>query len=87
MICCNEYTDLGCINACEPLFLGEASEQGTYIILLEFNEVVTKYEKLLDIGDPLSFDVEMNENYKYTGKFITPSNVETCFKFTSKIYL
>lgn len=87
MICCEEYIDLGCLNACEPLLFGEAEQDGTYTILLEFNETITKYENDFEIGDVLSFDVNINENYKYVGKFIFPNGTETCFKFTSKLYV
>jgi hypothetical protein len=87
MICCEEYIDLGCFNSCQPLNFGEAIVDGIYTILLEFNEVVTKYDKTFELGEDLLFDIEINENYRYVGKLIMPNNTEFCFKFKSKIYL
>lgn len=87
MICCENYEELGCLNSCEPLNLGIADENGTYTLLLEFNEVVTKYDVDFSIGDELIFEVVINENYKYVAKLISPSKDETCFKFTSKTFV
>lgn len=83
MICCGSYTELECVSACEPLNLGTATADGDYVLLLGFNDSVVKYTQSFLDGDPLVFNVALNENYAYTAKRINPSGAEACFKFNT----
>lgn len=87
MICCAEYEDLGCLNSCEPLYFGVSTMDGDYELLLEYNDTITSYSITIEANEPLIFDVNINENYAYTGKLIAPDDSFQCYKFKSKIYV
>jgi len=87
MICCDTYIDLGCLNSCAPLNFGLATIDGTYTLLLEYNEAVSFYELSVSIGDSLEFDAKLNESYFYTAKLIDPNDDFICYKFKTKIYV
>jgi len=84
MICCSSYDDLGCLNACDPIDFGTASEDGTYKLLLGFNDNVVEFTVDLLTGANLVFDtLKLNENYYYTAKLILPSGSSSCYKFST----
>jgi hypothetical protein len=87
MICCENTESLGCLNSCAPLNLGVATIDGTYTLLLEYNEAISNYQVEFVVGNDLIFEVPLNESYFYTAKLIAPDDSFVCFEFKTKIYI
>lgn len=89
MICCNTYTDLGCLNSCDPIKFGTTTQTGTYKLDLSFNNITyTKSQTFTSIGSNIIFnDVILNENYYYLARVTFPDNTYICYKFKTKINL
>jgi hypothetical protein len=83
-VCCFSYTQLGCINACDPITLGTAPADGDYILEISFNDHIQVYQKHFLFFEPLEFDIPLNENANYKAKVILPHATSyMCYQFTT----
>ena len=82
-VCCSGYTDLGCVNACDPITLGTAPADGDYILEISFSDHVQIYQKHFLWGDNLEFDIPLNENASYKAKVSKPAGSFICYRFTT----
>ena len=83
-VCCSGYTDLGCVNACDPITLGTAPADGDYILQISFNDHIQIYQKYFYWFQPLVFDIPLNENANYKAKVIMPNaTYDLCYQFTT----
>lgn len=87
MICCGTSANLGCINPCLPFDFGPNQMSGTYVFELGFDEGIKRYEIELLLNEPIIFHVDMNENYHYTARLISPNGDIMCYRFKTQIYV
>ena len=80
-VCCSGYTDLGCVNACDPITFGNAPADGDYILQISFNDHIQIYQKHFLFFEPLEFDIPLNENAYYKAKVSIPAGSFLCYKF------
>jgi len=85
-LCCNIYTNLGCVDSCEPLVIGDKLEVGDYTAYLDFNGGLQKFTLTGGVPGPLILDAAFNENYLYHLKVYLPNGTLLgCYKFQTKL--
>lgn len=87
MKCCTNIISLGCFNVCEDIDTGlVASEDGTHIIEIKFNNIMIKKEVDLLIGDPFLLPkMYLNENAELIISIKQPSGyLEDCYSIYTK---
>lgn len=64
MSCCSTFIDLGCIDSCSTITLGDTYTQtGLHTIEMSFNNFVLKKTVSVTVGDAIVFDLSyVNED-------------------------
>ncbi len=85
-LCCNIYTNLGCVDSCEPLTIAVAGVTGDYTAYLDFNGGLQKFIIPGVQTEDLILDTPFNENYLYHLKVYLPDGTLLgCYKFQTKL--
>lgn len=85
-LCCNIYTNLGCVDSCEPLTIGTATVTGDYTAYLQFGIGMQKFTIEGVATESLILYTEFNENYLYKLKVYLPNgDLLGCYKFQTKL--
>ncbi len=83
---CNNVIDLGCFNSCDNINTGiNALESGTYKIYIDFLGAKMVDEQNLLIGNEIVINKVLNENHEYQMQVVSPSGVQTCYRFKTYI--
>jgi hypothetical protein len=98
--CCTNTLNLGCFDACSVIIdtgiVADLTNEGTWILSLEFGRRTVYYSADIVAGDNVIFTLDsLNESYTYVGQIIDPNGTVIsinqggtdydCIQFTTKI--